>query len=70
MKLGVVLICVSILVLFFRSKCAKYIITSQNSTWGFRFTEKSVKQAEIQLIIITISGIIMGVLIVFGFGKK
>lgn len=70
MKLGMAVLCISILILVFRGKCAKYIISSQNSTWGFRFTEKSVKHTEIQLVIITIVGIIMGVLMIMGIGKK
>jgi hypothetical protein len=70
MKIGLIVICISILVLIFRGKCAKYIISSQNNTWGFRFTEKSVRNTEIQLILFAIVGIIMGVLIVLGIGKR
>ena len=52
MILGVILLCICILIIIFRGECAKHIISSQNNTWGFRFTEKTVKNTEIQLIFI------------------
>lgn len=65
-----VMIGISILVFVFRKKCSRYIIYSQNKTWGFRFGEKSIKQTEYMLIVWAIAGVIMGLLPLLGVGKE
>ena len=63
---GFVGIGLGLLLLLFRKPVARFIIASQNKTWGFHFDERVVvRSARVAIPLVAVSMIVLGLLGVF-----